>query len=94
MYVNAQQFNKDFMRDYFKSDEGARWKVPGSPGGRGGMEYLGDDAAAYKRIYEIKTKDDPKVVGRPDRAVQGAERDAARASSKRRSRRCSTSTAR
>ena len=24
------------------------------------MEYLGDDASAYKRLYEIKTKDDPK----------------------------------
>ena len=61
VYVNAQQFNKDFLRDYFKTDKGARWKVPGSPGGRGGLEYLGDDPAAYKRIYEIKTKDDPKV---------------------------------
>jgi len=25
------------------------------------MEYLGDDVSAYKRIYEIKTKDDPKA---------------------------------
>jgi CotH protein len=61
VYVNAQQFNKDFTRDYFQSTKGARWKVPGSPGGRGGMEYLGDDPAEYKRIYEIKTKDDPKA---------------------------------
>jgi spore coat protein CotH len=60
VYVNAQQFNKDFTRDYFKSTGGARWKVPGRPGGRGGMEYLGDDASAYKGLYEIKTKDDPK----------------------------------
>jgi spore coat protein CotH len=60
IYVNAQQFNKDFTRDYFKSTKGARWKVPGRPGGRGGMEYLGDDASAYKRQYEIKTKDDAK----------------------------------
>ena len=60
VYANAQQFNKDFTRDYFNSTKGARWKVPGSPGGRGGMEYLGEDRAAYKRIYEIKTKDDPK----------------------------------
>ncbi len=61
IYVNAQQFNKDFTRDYFKSTKGARWKVPGRPGGRGGMEYLGDDASAYKRQYEIKTKDDAKA---------------------------------
>jgi hypothetical protein len=61
IYVNAQQFNKDFTRDYFKSTKGARWKVPGSPGGRGGMEYLGEDASAYKTLYEIKTKDDPKA---------------------------------
>jgi len=61
IYVNAQQYNKDFLRDFFKTEQGARWKVPGSPGGRGGMEYLGDDAGAYKRIYEIKTKDDPKA---------------------------------
>jgi hypothetical protein len=61
VYVNAQQFNKDFTRDFFKSTKGARWKVPGSPGGRGGMEYLGDDPAAYKRTYDIKTKDDPKA---------------------------------
>jgi len=61
IYANAQQFNKDFTRDYFNSTKGARWKVPGSPGGRGGMEYLGEDRAAYKRIYEIKTKDDPKA---------------------------------
>ena len=60
-YINAEQFNKDFVRDYFKTDKGARWKVPGSPGGRGGMEYWGDDPAGYKRTYDIKTKDDPKV---------------------------------
>ena len=60
VYVNAQQFNSDFTRDYFKSVKGARWKVPGRPGGRGGMEYLGEDASAYKRTYKIKTKDDPK----------------------------------
>lgn len=58
LYPNAQQFNKDFVRDFFKTTDGARWKVPGSPGGRGGLEYLGEDVAAYKRLYEIKTKDD------------------------------------
>jgi spore coat protein CotH len=57
IYVNAQQFNKDFVREWFQTSEGARWKVPGSPGGRGGLEYLGEDIAAYRRTYEIKSKD-------------------------------------
>jgi hypothetical protein len=60
-YVNVQQFNKDFTRDFFKSTGGARWKVPGSPRGRGGLAYLGEDVAAYKRIYELKSKEDPKA---------------------------------
>jgi len=58
VYVNTQQFNKDFLREWFKESKGARWKVPGSPRGRGGLEYLGDDVASYKSTYEIKTDDD------------------------------------
>lgn len=57
VFTNVAQFNKDFLRDHFKTEEGVRWKVPGSPNGRGGLEYLGDDASAYKRLYEIKNKD-------------------------------------
>ena len=58
VYLNAQQYNSDFIREWFKSAGGARWKAPGSPRGRAGLEYLGEDVAAYKQIYEIKTKDD------------------------------------
>jgi hypothetical protein len=57
VFTNVAQFNKDFLRDHFKTEEGVRWKVPGSPNGRGGLEYLGDDVAAYKQRYEIKNKD-------------------------------------
>lgn len=60
IYTNAQQYNKELVNEWFKTTGGARWKVPGSPNGRGGLEYLGDDLAAYKRIYSIKTKDDAK----------------------------------
>lgn len=59
VYLNAQQYNADFIREWFKPAGGARWKAPGSPRGRAGLEYLGEDAATYKDIYEIKTKDDP-----------------------------------
>jgi spore coat protein CotH len=58
VYASAEQFNKDFLKTHFGSSRGARWKVPGSPGGRGGLAYLGEDPAAYRRIYEIKSKDD------------------------------------
>lgn len=60
VYVNVQQFNKDFIKEWFGTTKGARWKVPGSPMGRGGLEYLGEEAAAYKKIYEIKSKDEAK----------------------------------
>jgi len=59
IYVNAEQVNKDFLREWFKESGGQRWKVPGSPRARGGLEYLGDGADAYKTHYEIKSKDDP-----------------------------------
>jgi hypothetical protein len=58
VYLNTQQFNGDLLRDDFKTSKGARWKVPGRPGGRGGLEYLGENIGAYKQIYEIKTKDE------------------------------------
>lgn len=61
VYVSVQQFNKDFIKEWFGTTKGARWKVPGSPMGRGGLEYLGEDVAAYKKIYEIKSKDEPKA---------------------------------
>ena len=61
IYPNAQQYNKDFVNEWFKTTDGARFKVPGSPGARGGLEYVGDDPAAYKRSFEIKSKDDPKA---------------------------------
>lgn len=70
VYVNVEQFNKDFAEANFKTtkEEGkknaskaARWKVRGSPGGGGGLEYLGDNIEDYKRRYELKSGDDAKA---------------------------------
>jgi hypothetical protein len=61
VYVNVQQFNKDFARDFFGTTQGARWKVAGSPNGRGGLGYLGEDVRDYEPIYELKSKKDPKA---------------------------------
>lgn len=58
VYVNQQHFNKALLDDAFGTDGGTRWKVPGSPGrGSGGLVYLGDDPAAYRRAFEIKSSD-------------------------------------
>ena len=57
VYVNSEQVNKEFLKEAYGTTKGARWKVVGSPNGRGGLNYLGDDPAAYKSIYTIKTKD-------------------------------------
>jgi len=60
IYVNVQQVNKELIKEWFGTTKGARWKAPGSPRGRANLAYLGDDAAEYKKIFEIKTKDDEK----------------------------------
>lgn len=60
VYTSVQQFNKEFLAENYRTDKGARWKVPGSPGGGGGLDYLGEDVENYKRRYEIKSKDTEK----------------------------------
>jgi hypothetical protein len=56
IYVNVQQFNSDFTREAHDTNE-ARWRIQGSFNSRGGLEYLGDNLASYRREYDIKNKD-------------------------------------
>ncbi|RYD23480.1 MAG: spore coat protein CotH [Verrucomicrobiaceae bacterium] len=58
VYVSQQQFNKDFIQENYRTGKGARWKVRGSPMGRGGLEYSGDDVTEYKKHFEMKDGDD------------------------------------
>lgn len=60
VYVNAEQFNKELVKENFQTDRGARWKVRGNPGARGGLEYFGDNVADYKRVFQIKSTDSEK----------------------------------
>ncbi len=60
VYVNSQQFNQDFVREWFHTSKGARWNVPGGPGGNANLTYLGDEVAPYQRMYEIKSRNDPR----------------------------------
>ena len=60
IYQNSQQVNKEFIDEWYDTRKGARWKAPGSPQGQASLAYLGDDPEAYKKIYEIKSKDSEK----------------------------------
>ncbi|MEQ1574004.1 MAG: CotH kinase family protein [Vicinamibacterales bacterium] len=61
IYVSSEQFNRIFVKEWFGTRMGARWKVPGNPRSRAGLEYWDENVAQYKRVYEIKSKDDPKA---------------------------------
>ena len=53
VYINLQQYNKDFLAEWFGTKGGLRWKV--GPGRGGALNYTGDDPAAYQETYQLKT---------------------------------------
>ncbi len=55
VYINLQQYNKDFLAEWFGTKAGVRWKI--GPQRGGALTYLGDDPAAYQETYQLKTKD-------------------------------------
>ena len=57
IYANAEQFNKDFLKDRYDSKKGARWKVNGNPRGDAGLRYIGDDPEDYRELYDLKSKE-------------------------------------
>jgi hypothetical protein len=56
IYVNSEQFNKDFLAEWFGTKKGARWKMPANPRGGKGLGYLGESLDEYKKYYNLKTK--------------------------------------
>ena len=57
VYSSVQQFDKEFLKENFKTTKGTRWKVKGNPGAQSGLEYTGDNVEDYKRRYTMKTGD-------------------------------------
>ena len=54
VYINLQQYNKDFLAEWFETKGGIRWKV--GPGRGGALTYAGDDPSAYQETYQLKTR--------------------------------------
>ncbi|MEZ5173191.1 MAG: CotH kinase family protein [Bacteroidia bacterium] len=72
IYPNIQQLNKDFLEQWFFSNDGANFRAtvrstggPGGPGGGGGgwgdgtaaFNYLGNDTATYQQYYTLISSD-------------------------------------
>ncbi|RKU12265.1 hypothetical protein C6503_17680 [Candidatus Poribacteria bacterium] len=53
VYINLQQYNKDFLAEWFGTKGGIRWKV--GPGRGGALTYSGEDPVAYQETYQLKT---------------------------------------
>jgi hypothetical protein len=61
IYVNEEQFNKEFVKKWFGESEGARWKVPPNFSGAAALVYRGDKTDSYRRLYELKATDENKA---------------------------------
>ena len=53
VYINLQQYNKDFLDEWFDTKGGIRWKV--GPGRGGALTYAGEDPETYQETYQLKT---------------------------------------
>lgn len=55
LYVNVQQYNKDFLKDFFNTKDGIRWKIPPDFSGGAALTFKGEQLDAYKKSYDVKT---------------------------------------
>ena len=53
VYINLQQYNKDFLAEWFGTRDGIRWKI--GPGGGGALTYSGESPERYQEAYQLKT---------------------------------------
>ncbi len=77
VYLNTQQFNGDLLRDYFKTTKGARWKVPGRPGGRGGSGVSRRRSQLVPAALRDQDQGRRRIVAGIDSAHEGPQPDAA-----------------
>lgn len=62
IYVNVQQFNRDFAKDWFDTRDGVRFKVPA--GGRssgGSLAYLGGSPEDYRSSFDLQSAETPEA---------------------------------
>lgn len=64
IYPNVQQLNKDYLEEWYLSNDGAHWRahVTGQMGGQwgdgtAGLNYLGTNVTSYQQRYTLKSSD-------------------------------------
>ena len=66
VYPSIEQIDKKFLRENFESSEGVRWKVPANTNNPDSnafpLLYLGSNAGAYMKGYELKKRKILKLV--------------------------------
>ena len=62
LYVNVQQLNKKFYKEWYITNDGTNWRADRRSGlvtpygdGTGSLNYLGNDTAAYFEQYIVKS---------------------------------------
>jgi hypothetical protein len=61
IYVNEEQFDKDFVARWFGENDGRRWKVPPNFSGAAALVYHGAAKDPYRRLYELKSKEEDRA---------------------------------
>ncbi|TFG64057.1 MAG: hypothetical protein E4H36_03990, partial [Spirochaetales bacterium] len=59
VYTSVEQFNNDFLSEWFGTSGGVRWKIPPGRSGPGALFYNGPDPEDYKSSFELQTDDSP-----------------------------------
>lgn len=65
VYPNIQQLNKDFIKEWFFSNNGINWRAdspngtssPGWGDGTAALNYISSDTTQYKNYYTLKSSD-------------------------------------
>lgn len=71
LYQSIQQLNKDFLKEWFLSNDGSNWRCEPPSGSTGGgmmmgggfgngtsaLNYFDDDTTTYKKYYTLKSSD-------------------------------------
>jgi len=67
LYVNVQQLNKDYLKEWFLSNDGTNFRADapvGTPGppqwgdGTAALNYLGSNQTAYQQYYTLKSTEE------------------------------------